>query len=79
MRYYVFRVKIQGQPTTIVCERYTKCPLIPDHILCIGVVDIEETVMVNLKVDTISIKKSDIIYYTNCLQSITETEQTELH
>ena len=83
MRYYVFHVKIEGKETTIVCERFIKCPLIQNHILCIGVVNVNETCMDGLKVDRISIKTTNISYYTHCTQNILSSpdleEKTNIH
>ena len=77
MRYYVFHAIVNKIETTIVCERYKTCPLVPNHILCIGVLHLKETIMEGLDVDCISIEKSKINYYTVCLKNEIEENSEE--
>ena len=78
MRYYVFRAQLHGDEVTITCSNYRKCPLISGNLLMMGVLHLKETTVPNASVETISIPKKDISYYTECYaEEEDEIENTE--
>ena len=77
MRYYVFRMKLDGDNVTLTCTNYRKCPLIAGNMLLMGVIHLKETHLPNADVETISIPKNDITYYTECYSEEDEDSEAE--
>ena len=78
MRYYVFRLNLDKANVTITCNNYRKCPLLPGHILLMGVTLLKETHLPRADVETISIPKKDITYYTECYSEEDSEEDSEI-